>query len=263
MRCKGAYDDSSRLIKSKLARLAGAIGSEYKVDASYLSPNVNTASRLEAATKQFGLPLLFSDHFARLLSPGVRATCRQVDRVTVKGSAQPLGLWTFDADPELIATPNLDSLPSGRGSTFSTSSTLDDDDAPVGAEELGSHPDVLRMRATLPGGDGGAAFLERFRAGYTAYAEGRWQEAREALNGTLQARKGPGDVSVVDGPSKALLGYMEAHAFKAPATWQARPRALRVMAWLFVRPLTDASVCACAGVPRADGEVKGRSDPHA
>ena len=36
----------------------GAIGSEFKVDASYLSPNVNMASRLEAATKQFGVPIL-------------------------------------------------------------------------------------------------------------------------------------------------------------------------------------------------------------
>jgi len=30
--------------------IEGAIGSEFKIDASYLSPNVNLASRLEAAT---------------------------------------------------------------------------------------------------------------------------------------------------------------------------------------------------------------------
>jgi class 3 adenylate cyclase len=30
--------------------IEGAIGSQYKIDASYLSPNVNMASRLEAAT---------------------------------------------------------------------------------------------------------------------------------------------------------------------------------------------------------------------
>jgi len=40
--------------------IEGAIGSEFKIDASYLSPNVNMASRLEAATKQFGVPLLIS-----------------------------------------------------------------------------------------------------------------------------------------------------------------------------------------------------------
>ncbi len=32
--------------------IEGAIGSEFKIDASYLSPHVNMASRLEAATKQ-------------------------------------------------------------------------------------------------------------------------------------------------------------------------------------------------------------------
>ena len=31
--------------------IEGAIGSEFKIDASYLSPNVNMAARLEAATK--------------------------------------------------------------------------------------------------------------------------------------------------------------------------------------------------------------------
>jgi hypothetical protein len=31
--------------------IEGAIGSNFKIDASYLSPNVNMASRLEAATK--------------------------------------------------------------------------------------------------------------------------------------------------------------------------------------------------------------------
>mmetsp|Transcript_91091 Transcript_91091/g.125600 ORF Transcript_91091/g.125600 Transcript_91091/m.125600 type:complete len:90 (+) Transcript_91091:1114-1383(+) len=40
--------------------IEGAIGSYYKIDASYLSPNVNMASRLEAATKQFGVPILIS-----------------------------------------------------------------------------------------------------------------------------------------------------------------------------------------------------------
>ena len=39
--------------------LGGTVkGSEFKIDASYLSPNVNLAARLEAATKQFGVPLL-------------------------------------------------------------------------------------------------------------------------------------------------------------------------------------------------------------
>jgi len=40
--------------------IEGAIGSFYKIDASYLSPNVNMASRLEGATKLYGVSLLIS-----------------------------------------------------------------------------------------------------------------------------------------------------------------------------------------------------------
>lgn len=51
--------------------IEGAIGSEYKIDASYLSPNVNMASRLEAATKQYGVYILISNELYDIMSPQV------------------------------------------------------------------------------------------------------------------------------------------------------------------------------------------------
>ena len=65
--------------------IEGAIGSEFKIDASYLSPNVNMASRLDAATKQFGVSLLMSHHIIQNCSPKLKSYCRQIDSVTVKG----------------------------------------------------------------------------------------------------------------------------------------------------------------------------------
>ena len=52
--------------------IEGAIGSFYKIDASYLSPNVNMASRLEAATKQFGVPLLISGQLYSIMTAKTR-----------------------------------------------------------------------------------------------------------------------------------------------------------------------------------------------
>lgn len=52
--------------------IEGAIGSFYKIDASYLSPNVNMASRLEAATKQFGVPILISGEIIEQMTPHCR-----------------------------------------------------------------------------------------------------------------------------------------------------------------------------------------------
>lgn len=66
--------------------IEGAIGSIFKIDASYLSPNVNMASRLEAATKQFGVPLLISQDLYDRFSSGIKSYVRMIDKVTVKGS---------------------------------------------------------------------------------------------------------------------------------------------------------------------------------
>lgn len=49
--------------------IEGAIGSEFKIDASYLSPNVNMAGNLEASTKAFGIPLLISGDLRDLFTP--------------------------------------------------------------------------------------------------------------------------------------------------------------------------------------------------
>ena len=70
--------------------IEGAIGSEYKIDASYLSPNVNMASRLEAATKQFGTTILLSEDVVCMLSSFVRQRVRQIDCVTLKVERSPV-----------------------------------------------------------------------------------------------------------------------------------------------------------------------------
>jgi len=71
----------------------GAVGSKHKVDATYLSPNVNMASRLEAATKQYSVNILMSHTVYEGMSEELQSECREIDRVTVKGSDQPIGLY--------------------------------------------------------------------------------------------------------------------------------------------------------------------------
>ena len=185
--------------------IEGAIGSMFKVDASYLSPNVNMAARLEAATKQFDVPLLLSEDFVRLLSPAGRRGCRQIDRVTVKGSAQPMGLFTFDTDADFLPPPP----PGNAGAEDARVSIL-----PPVDNELSYDQDIVAMHSTVDG-----SFLARFAAGYTAYAAGRWGEAKQLLEATAAARCAPGGGTTHDGPSRTLLSFMEAHNFKAPPGW--------------------------------------------
>ncbi|KAH7331499.1 hypothetical protein KP509_20G036800 [Ceratopteris richardii] len=77
--------------------IEGAIGSSHKVDPSYLSPHVNMASRLEAATKQYGVVLLLSETVvSNLTKSSLQDNCRRLDRITVKGSMEPMILYTYD-----------------------------------------------------------------------------------------------------------------------------------------------------------------------
>jgi len=79
--------------------IEGAIGSYYKIDASYLSPNVKMAERLEGATKAFKVPLLISGSLYRYFTRKTRGYCRQVDWVLVAGKDEPMKLFTIDVDP--------------------------------------------------------------------------------------------------------------------------------------------------------------------
>ncbi len=80
--------------------IEGAIGSEFKIDASYLSPNVNMAGRLEASTKQYGVPLLISNDLQQKFSPGLKKYTRYIDRVAMSASDPPYGLYTIDMDSD-------------------------------------------------------------------------------------------------------------------------------------------------------------------
>ena len=76
--------------------IEGAIGSSMKIDASYLSPHVNTAARLEAATKQYKQQFLMSGAFVVRLSGANRQLCRKLDSVVLVGQTIPTKLFTWD-----------------------------------------------------------------------------------------------------------------------------------------------------------------------
>jgi class 3 adenylate cyclase len=76
--------------------IEGAVGSLQKVDATYLSPHVNMAARLETASKQYGVAVLISQNVYELMSDEAKELCRRIDKVTVKGSTVPIDIYTYD-----------------------------------------------------------------------------------------------------------------------------------------------------------------------
>jgi len=188
--------------------IEGAIGSEYKVDASYLSPNVNMASRLEAATKQFRSTILISEDFASILSPDVKRKCRQIDCVTVKGSIKPMGLFTFDVDDQKIPEADI----SGGFYTTADEETCSFDLDEKYRAEFEDHPDITRVWAVND------TYLRRFEEGYKAYSDGNWALAKQIVT-ECQKRKDVLGNDTEDGPSTTLLEVMESYNFQAPDGW--------------------------------------------
>ena len=76
--------------------IEGAIGSDKKIDASYISPHVNWSEHLESSTKEYGVAVLMSEPFYDLLSPEAKLHCRQVDRIR-KGD-DITALFTYDSN---------------------------------------------------------------------------------------------------------------------------------------------------------------------
>jgi hypothetical protein len=194
--------------------IEGAIGSKFKIDASYLSPHVNMTARLMAATKQYDVSLLMSDAFCSILSESARDRCRMIDRVTVKGSNQPIDLYTFDINHSVVEKSDLN-VPRNAGvisirrrdierrrieskATSSNSPYADFDNNSL----------LVKLQSSTP-----KEFQRLFAYGVKAYIKGDWKKAEEKL--TLAMRFKPDD-----GPSQTLLTCMRVLHSQVPNDWQ-------------------------------------------
>lgn len=73
----------------------GAVGSQWKIDATFVSPDVTVASRLSIATDYYDVPILFSEKLFSTLSNEFKNMCRVIDCVTIKGVPEPQHLFTI------------------------------------------------------------------------------------------------------------------------------------------------------------------------
>lgn len=110
----------------------GAIGSQRKIDATYVSEAVERAEFLESSTKQYGLKMLMSDSFHRLLHPSNRRRCRKIDQILIREdddddedgqmNGDIMDLFTFDLDINALWIENKKKSEAGKESDSMTGS---------------------------------------------------------------------------------------------------------------------------------------------
>ena len=189
--------------------IEGAIGSQFKIDASYLSPNVNVASSLEGLTKMYGVPLLISETLYKFFSHSAQQHCRQIDRILIKGSSEPLNLYTSDVDLSRV----LQGKPADRSKSYFRAKRKA---LKKGLESRGintseifrSSKELRVMREPFS-----AEFFRTFERGLGCYLEGEWVKAKKYLKKTLKIKE-------KDGPALSLLSYISDFEYAAPSSWQ-------------------------------------------
>ena len=172
--------------------IEGAVGSKHKIDASYLSPNVNLAARLAGAAKQYGSDLLLSGSFVGVLSDAARKMCRKIDCVTVKGSTIPVDLYVFDLQG-MSSINFLEAKYDARGRQE--------------AINFSTNIDLIKIRSKTS-----LVTVQMFQEGLEYYLEGVWEKALKCFRKVLVEKP-------TDGPSMALLKVIEAADGKAPKGW--------------------------------------------
>lgn len=202
--------------------IEGTVGSKFKIDASYLSPNVNIAARLEAATRQYGVTILISGTVYEFLSNTLKSICREIDRVTVKGSINAIRLFTIDVNidypenEELIKKKKEHLNPNEKIKKFLEKKILyknyfDKCDSTF-ALNVRSQFFLHNLRPIfehkMPDN-----FYEKFRYGFEKYISGKWPEAVKYFKKCLL-------INPNDKPTHVLLDYMNEFNSIAPANWK-------------------------------------------
>jgi len=85
-------------INSGILRL-GTVGDAGRLQGTVIGDAVNTASRLESLTKQFGVSILVSDATYSLLADATKFHLRRLGKVRAKGKKEEIVVWeVFDRD---------------------------------------------------------------------------------------------------------------------------------------------------------------------
>jgi class 3 adenylate cyclase len=211
--------------------IEGSIGTERKVDALYLSPDVQIASRIEDLNGKYKTQILLSGEFYDLLSAKGQASVRQIDNVLIKESqGVHKQLWSYDMkdidplveeeeDEDEIQNLNEEKVPRQIG-VFIKHEDFNEFNNPDLAQDE-TYKDLNEIeRVFLQDHDfvciarhRNDEFAQLYEKGLQSYLVGDWVGAQMAFNLCQDLEKN-------DGALQYMLKLMEKTKALPPEDWQ-------------------------------------------
>ena len=203
--------------------IEGAIGSMFKIDASYLSTNVNMANNLEENTKTFKKELIMSGDFYDYLSDDAKRYLRLLDIFKNK-NGEITRLYSIDLDLEnipiekqkdsMFKEDNIEKKMDILQQKRKMAKILYDDivlrhKSDIWNDFINDEDDFKLVREKYPDN-----FADIYNNGMEHFRNGNWAEAKNCL---LSAQDLLGEE---DPACKRNLEYMEKTNFTSPSNWK-------------------------------------------
>ena len=187
--------------------IEGGIGSELKVDATYLSSEISIASRIAYYCEDYNLPLLISDNIYNLLTPTAQGFLRKIVVILMAETKEPLGLFTFDLSQENCEVPEGHALGAIIPTEEARPADLENCKTKSADMAFAFDIDIQTLHKTA------SEIAEPFAEALRAFLSGDWSKAQEWIEQCLTIWES-------DGPSKVLKEYMERYNRVVPDGWR-------------------------------------------
>jgi hypothetical protein len=184
--------------------IEGALGSQLKIDASYLSPHVALTLMMEGTTKLYGVPIMVSDTLSQVMDIELAGMLRTIDCVYLPGSRTPVEILAMDLHVDDIKVKPYTATTTGakeknrikqirniRKDAFFT------EEGWKAVNEFTKDPFLKQMRDMYS-----KPFFQAYQKGYLNYRAGEWDVALEAFQESSEMLEYP------DGPSATLISFI-------------------------------------------------------
>ena len=216
--------------------IEGAIGSMFKIDASYLSPHVDMAGAIQEKTKDYGKQIILSGEFVKYLSPEAKNAVRQLDQF------KEYSIYTIDMDlsqvfPDVSPLNDVNAVSPNKKDDKVTDLEIKMQNIKEQREKAKKrYNDVVHKKINIWNEYEQSddfknvrrryteKFYTMYQKGFNEYINGNWQQAKDLLKQSIQAldnsycgsgnNSNTGEVSVEN-----ILKFMEGYNNEAPDDW--------------------------------------------